>query len=274
MAGMIYKSAGPQRGGMFGSLSMVADSLKLLPTPEEGKGRWTATEWARRRRGWIFVTSTPEVREQLRPFVSMWLDMLILRLMNQGRPGSRRVWFLLDEVQTLHRLPQLDTALFETRKSDDALFLFFQGRSQMQAIYGEKCQAMLSALKTKLFLATTEPEAAQWISDTIGNVEWERLEETRHDSQMPPHKVTYSYRVVNEKTPLVSRETFTGMRPGHAYLKFQNLVVKISFPYIGRPETQPGFILRESAMMMPQRKPPATDDGEASATSGGHEIWR
>ena len=31
LAAMIYESAGPQRGGMFGSLSMVADSLRLLP---------------------------------------------------------------------------------------------------------------------------------------------------------------------------------------------------------------------------------------------------
>ena len=31
LAAMIYESAGPQRGGMFASLSMVADSLRLLP---------------------------------------------------------------------------------------------------------------------------------------------------------------------------------------------------------------------------------------------------
>ena len=33
LAAMIYENAGPQRGGMFGALSMVADSLKLLPPP-------------------------------------------------------------------------------------------------------------------------------------------------------------------------------------------------------------------------------------------------
>jgi hypothetical protein len=90
LAAMIYESAGPHRGGMFGSLSMVADSLRLLPDKVQLVKKFSVAEWAEHRQGRVFVTSIPEAREQLRPLISMWLDMMILRLMNQGRRGPRR----------------------------------------------------------------------------------------------------------------------------------------------------------------------------------------
>ncbi len=114
----LYADAGPQRGGMIATLNSVSNALKLLPHQEEAKNAWTAAEWSRQRQGWLFVTSPPEFRERLRPLISMWLDMLVLRLMNQGRPGVRPVWFILDELQSLHALPQLHTAITESRKEE------------------------------------------------------------------------------------------------------------------------------------------------------------
>ena len=87
-AAAIYPDAGPQRGGMIATLNSVSNALKLLPRKEEAKTSWTATEWAGQRQGWLFITSPPEFRERLRPLISMWLDMLVLRLMNLGQAGS------------------------------------------------------------------------------------------------------------------------------------------------------------------------------------------
>jgi RHS repeat-associated protein len=101
-AAAIYPDAGPQRGGMIATLNSVSNALKLLPRRDEVKTSWTALEWAKHRQGWLFITSPPEFRERLRPLVSMWLDMLVLRMMNQGKPGVRPVWFILDELQSLH----------------------------------------------------------------------------------------------------------------------------------------------------------------------------
>ncbi len=115
-AAAIYPDAGPQRGGMIATLNSVSNALKLLPRRDEVKTSWTALEWAKHRQGWLFITSPPEFRERLRPLVSMWLDMLVLRMMNQGKPGVRPVWFILDELQSLHALPQLHTAITESRK--------------------------------------------------------------------------------------------------------------------------------------------------------------
>jgi len=63
---------------------MVADALQLLPAARATSQRWSATEWSTSRRGWLFFTSTPETRARLVPLTSLWLDTLVLRLMNQA----------------------------------------------------------------------------------------------------------------------------------------------------------------------------------------------
>ena len=67
----------------------------------------------------------------------------------------------------------------EARKSNSPLVLGFQGRSQLAKRYGLDAEAMLSQPATKIFLRTSEPDAAKWISQTLGDVETERLKQSR-----------------------------------------------------------------------------------------------
>jgi len=244
LTAFIYRGAGPQRGGVLGALNMVADSLKLLPKESETKQRWTTEEWARQRSGWIFLTSTPRFRERLLPLMSLWLDTLVLRLMNQGDPALRHAWFVLDELASLQRLPQLHTALTENRKSGNPVVIGFQGRSQLEVRYGHEAESMLSQPATKIFLHTSEPRAAKWISDTIGEVEMERVKETVNTH---PLKITKSrsYHIERRTEPLVLPSEISGLRRLHGLLKVDNLVVSFSFPYLAPVKTEPGFIPRE-----------------------------
>ncbi len=139
-ASIIDRQAPAQRSGVLAALNMVADTLKLLPRESETNRRWSATSWARDRRGWLFLTSTPETRIRLVPLTSLWLDMLVLRLMNRGQPGHRPVRLILDELASLQRLPQLHTAVTENRKSNNPVVLGFQGRSQLETRYWRRAR--------------------------------------------------------------------------------------------------------------------------------------
>ena len=259
LAAMIYENAGPQRGGVLASLSMVADSLQLLPAKTPSSGIYTVAKWAEDPQGWPFLTSIPAARAQAQGLISMWLDMMILRLMNQGRRRSRPVWFVLDELASLNRLPQLHTAITQNRKSGNPVVLCFQGRSQLEAIYGHQAEVMFSCPSTKIFLKTSEPRAARWISDTLGDVEIERLRESRTHGQMPHPRESRSYQLEHEVRPLVMKEEITGLSKGRGFLKCGNLVVRISFPYLELPQRQPAFL---------ERKPPLDDaDSSPSATN-------
>jgi type IV secretory pathway TraG/TraD family ATPase VirD4 len=239
-ASIIDRQAPAQRSGVLAALNMVADTLTLLPRESETKSRWSAEAWARDRRGWLFLTSTPETRTRLVPLTSLWLDMLVLRLMNRGQPGHRAVWFVLDELASLQRLPQLHTAVTENRKSNNPVVLGFQGRSQLETRYGHDAEAMLSQPATKIFLRTSEPHAAKWISDAIGEVEIERIRESRSKGEYGQH----SFGLERQVEPLVMPSEISGLPSLRGYLKLENLVVRMRFAFFELPARHPAFVER------------------------------
>jgi type IV secretory pathway TraG/TraD family ATPase VirD4 len=240
MAMMIAKGAQQQRNGVLASLGLITDSLRTLPRREKTKHHWCATDWAEERKGWIFLTSKPSEREALRPLHSLWIDLLVLRLLNEPKESQHPVWFVLDELATLQRLPQLHTAITENRKSKNPLVLGFQGKAQLEVIYGHMAEVMLSQPATKIFLKTTEPKAAEWVSNAIGKVEIERVRRTLYDGNRSGHNFTIERQV----EPLVMDSEVSGLPDRHAFLKLGNVVANFSFAYQDIPVTQPAFLPR------------------------------
>jgi hypothetical protein len=215
MAMMIAKGAQQQRNGVLASLGLIADSLRMLPEKEMARSHWSATEWAEHRKGWIFLTSKPSEREALRPLHSLWIDLLVLRLLNEPKETQHPVWFVLDELASLQRLPQLHTAITENRKSKNPLVLGFQGKAQLEMIYGHLAEVMLSQPTTKIFLRTTEPKAAEWVSNAIGKIEIERLRET-HSTGL---RAGNNFSVERQVEPLVLDSEISGLPDKYAFLK-------------------------------------------------------
>jgi hypothetical protein len=244
LAAMIDKGAANQRSGVLGSLNMVADAFKLLPKESETERRWNTVEWAKEQKGWVFLTSKPTMRERMRPLISLWLDLLVLRMMNDDS-AKRKTWFVLDELASLQRLPQLTTAVTENRKSNNPMVLGFQGKAQVEALYGHVAEAMLSQPATKIFLKTSEPHASEWISKAIGEVEVERFRESRTLGKFPvsPGRDSESRDITRE--PLVMASEVAGLDPLHGYFKHGNLVLRMRFPYLELAAKVEKFIERK-----------------------------
>jgi hypothetical protein len=241
MQAMIAKGAQQQRNGVLASLGLVADSLRMLPTKEQAKTTWSATQWAETRKGWIFITSSATEREALRPLHSLWIDLLVLRLLTAPQGTQKPVWFVLDELASLQRLPQLHTAITENRKSQNPLVLGFQGKAQLEVIYGHLAEVMLSQPATKIFLKTTEPKAAEWVSNAIGKIEIERMKETHFDGTRSGKNFTLDRQV----EPLVMDSEISGLENRHAFLKLGNNVARFHFEYMDLPQRTRGFIARD-----------------------------
>jgi hypothetical protein len=279
LAFLIEPSAPHQRMAVLGWLSLVADSFRLLPTKDEAKIHWTAREWSKNRQGWIFITSQPPEREALRPLHSLWIDMLVLRLLSAPSPEQRPVWFVIDQVASLQKLPQLHTAITENRKSRNPLVLGFQGKAQLEVIYGHLAEVMLSQPATKIFLRTTEPNAAEWVSRAIGKVEIERMKETHFDG----HRSGRNFALDRQTEPLVLDSEIAGLADLHAYLKYGNYVAQFSFPLLEIPPSKPKFIERleddyivreprkdQSQAAKPEDPPECPERPESEPISDGH----
>ncbi len=179
----------------------------------------------------------------------MWLDLFILRMMGHC-PSAQPVWFVLDELASLNKLPQLHTAVTENRKYGNPVVLGFQGRSQMEKRYGQDAEAMLSQPATKVFFRTSEPRAAKWISEAIGEIEVERLKESRSMGLLRSKK---SYAMEIATKPLIMASEVAGLDSHRAYVKQENRVVPVRFRLAKKRKKQPEFIERRMEKPAPRK---------------------
>jgi hypothetical protein len=252
-------NAAPQRAGILGSLNEAGKPLRMMPSHPEGRRSWTVREWAKHRKGWIFITSTPDTIDALRPVQSLWLDMLILKLQyaEAGRHQSR-VWMILDELASLNALPQLHSAMTKQRKSDNPIVLGFQGMSQLDAIYGKKAETILSQAYTNIVLRTREPRAAKHLSELIGKAQLERTRESKPARWLERRQGSYSSERIID--PVVMESEIQGLEDLRGYFVQQDKVVAIRFRPRPPRQVAPGLVERiippvQHRLLDPEPKP-------------------
>ncbi len=113
--------------------------------------------------------------------LAVWLRELALEAAQERSADPTEL--ILAELSalryTLHNLFHASASAQSEGRYGNPVVLSLQGRSQMEKRYWQDAEAMLSQPATKIFLKTSEPRAAKWISDSIGEIEVERLKESR-----------------------------------------------------------------------------------------------
>src|SRR5215204_5262556 len=269
-AHLIDKKAPNQRGGVLGSLSDVGETFRLLPGREECLGDISLTEWAKHRRGWIFITSTQDTRSQLRPLHAAFIDILMKRLTAVSPAWGRGhpCWVMVDEAHSLRRLPSLYLAETEGRKYGLKLVLGTQNKHQFDEHYGRSAPTMLSAPHLKIFLRCNEPESARWVSEVIGEDERERLKIGTTASVDAKARDSIHYSTLTERRAVVSKEEVMSLPNLHGYWKHENRVVPFRYQARDYRRVARGFLPRE-AIMAGQLSGPG--EGRAPTREGAPE---
>lgn len=127
LAALLDSGAPAQRAGVLASLNMVADSLELLPEWDYTRATFATAEWYTARKRWVFLTSSSAYRTKILPLHSVWLDLFILRMMGFCEDQTAKpVWFVLDELARLNKLPQLHTAFRKIASTAIPLYWAFR----------------------------------------------------------------------------------------------------------------------------------------------------
>jgi Type IV secretion-system coupling protein DNA-binding domain len=151
------------------------------------------------------------------------------------------VWVIVDEVASLEVLPNLPLALAESRKSNTRLVLGLQGRSQIEMRYGREAEAMLSQPRTKVFLRTSEPRGADWISKCIGEVEMEHLREGRTSGDWGFYYSRNASLDSRIEAAILTSE-ISNLEDLQGYFQTPGYTLKLRFPYTPAINNQPAFI--------------------------------
>ena len=159
-------------------LNANAEALMLLPKhgPEFSIRDWVKGECEPG--GVIFISARYVDMSICSKLLTLWMNTAMNTLMSMNRTSELRVWFMIDELGALHRLPALEKGLQTARNFGGAIVTGIHAFAKLKEVYGENMAMTLSSLaRTKLILATADRETATWCSDFIGHRQIRDMEE-------------------------------------------------------------------------------------------------
>jgi len=128
--------------------------------------------------GWLFISSNGEHHKSLKPLMSMWLAMASLTMLSLAPDPNRRIWFICDELPTLHKLPLLGETIAEVRKFGGCFLLGMQSFSQLEKVYGRSgAQEIFDLLNTRFFFRSPSADMARLVSRELGEEELDESKE-------------------------------------------------------------------------------------------------
>lgn len=155
-------------------LTNYVKAMRYLQGIERRGKPFTIRQWMQSARddgnnGWLFITSNQKHHESLKPLISMWLSIAANSLLSMGENRYRRVWFIYDELPSLHKLPSLPYVIAEARKFGGCFMLGFQSYAQLEEIYGNKsAESIYDLLNTKYFFRSPSASVAKFVEEDIG----------------------------------------------------------------------------------------------------------
>ena len=180
----------PENARMFGSIRSVAGSAAAaLEYVQAQRARaFAIRDWVRAGRGVLFIPYGAAQIAALRSIIATWVRLAIFEAMN--RPNEdQRMWFVVDELDSLGAIDGLKDALARLRKFGGRCVLGFQSIAQVSSTYGSgEAQTLVENCGNTLILRCSSSEhggTSQFASRLIGEREVMRKQTSRARDREP-----------------------------------------------------------------------------------------
>lgn len=207
------------------------------------KGTFSVRKWVREsdtNRACLFMTYTDAQMGELKTLVACWLELAIVEGLSLTESQSRRLWFIMDELDSLGRIMSLRAGLTKLRKYGGVCVSGLQTIAQLRHTYGhDEAQTLLSCMTTKLILKAGDGETAKYFENEIGQQEVEREEISEGSSQkigdLGSSSENKSVRRNTQAAVLASE--ITGLENLHGYLMLTGQpIAKVQLAYVPMPD--------------------------------------
>lgn len=196
---------------------------------------------------WLFIATDTQKIDALKPLLSVWLDVAAKSVLSLPPYSKRRLWFFVDELPKLHRLPSLMNLLERGRKYGACFVGSVQDVHQVHSVYGRNdAETLTSLFNTKIFFRSQEPQSIAWMSKVMGSLEFiEKKEGFSYGANDMRDGV--SIHQEHRREPIIKEGEFSELPDLHAFLKLPGAwpVTKIELSLKTRTLRQPYFIARE-----------------------------
>ncbi|MEZ8862538.1 type IV conjugative transfer system coupling protein TraD [Vibrio sp. 10N.247.311.51] len=162
-------------------LATYIKSLRFLDGLDEkdAKGAlkrqpFSITNWVQddNQKGFLFLSSNAQQHASLRPLISTWLAIASNAILGLDPDEDRRIWVIMDEMPSLHKLPELDNIISEVRKFGGCYVIGLQSYAQLVKTYGKNtADVIFDLLNSRFYFRAPSNQMAQISSKDLGEQE-------------------------------------------------------------------------------------------------------
>lgn len=140
----------------------------------EVREKFSITDWVQddKQKGFLFLSSNAMQHASLRPLISMWLAIASNAILGLEENENRRIWVVMDEMPSLHKLPELGSIIAEVRKFGGCYLIGIQSYAQLIKTYGKNAaDEMFDLLNSRFYFRAPSAEMARISSKDLGEQE-------------------------------------------------------------------------------------------------------
>lgn len=255
----IAKTAGSIRA------NLIAE-LRFLEFLRDDAEPFSIRHWVKTAEsGFVFLTGDAEHAAATRNVISTLFEVAANSLMTCDEANDPQVWFMMDEVPTLNKMPFLAKSLAEIRQFGGAFVVGYQVYSQLEDIYGDKgAQTIVGNLNNRIVFNTPDARTADLFSQSLGS---EDVEERRETITVGAHEARDGVGFMSQRTErrIVTASQIQSLPQFEGYIRFayDAPAAFVRFKPIDREAQAEKFIPYHGGNFAKGSMSAATSDGSA-----------
>ena len=206
---------------------------------------------------WLFLATKPSSRELTLALLACLVELSFAQLLNIGIKPNRRVWFIIDELSALGKLPALSTLMAEGRKYGACVISGLQSLNQLYSNYGQyEGSTIFGQFGTNFFFRNNEPAIAKMVSNMCGT---ETIYRQQKNTSFGAHEFRdgVSYSEQQQQKNLVEYSDLANLATGECFALLpepQVRIVRLQVPEAKIKDKNAGFVQREIVSNLQKKK--------------------
>ena len=203
----------------------------------------------------LFLATKPSCRDLTLALIACMTESAFSRLLDIGIKEDRRIWFVIDELSALGKLPSLPTLMAEGRKYGACVLSGLQSLNQLYSNYGQyEGSTIFGQFGTNFFFRNNEPAIAKTISSMAGR---ETIYRQQKNTSFGAHEFRdgVSYSEQQQHKDLIEYSDLASLAVGECFALMpepQVRVVKLEIPEAKLTNKNEGFVQSENPITEPQ----------------------
>jgi type IV conjugative transfer system coupling protein TraD len=205
----------------------------------------------------LFLATKPSCRDLTLALIACMAESAFSRLLDIGIKEDRRIWFVIDELSALGKLPSLPTLMAEGRKYGACVLSGLQSLNQLYSNYGQyEGSTIFGQFGTNFFFRNNEPAIAKTISSMAGR---ETIYRQQKNTSFGAHEFRdgVSYSEQQQHKDLIEYSDLASLAVGECFALMpepQVRVVKLEIPEAKLTNKNEGFIQSENSITESQEQ--------------------